>query len=492
MIAMFFTNCQRDYEDIPLESRLEDFPFTSKLVTESEYLQNQQLVNRLAGFISLKEGRSDITKEYYDAQNDITVHTDAAKYIEYADGTLHSYTFKISRTGASNIENLTLALNPDTNVYDAYLVQYVLNDTQMAELLNHNHISTSFGVNIAKLEGDFTSLLNESTAEPCEYTFTTYHTIPNGTTYHYEPDDTCNHLPNSPGGSCFVYTVIEINCPDDVPNIDPNDVNAPIQNDPTDPNSNGLNGGGNSGNSDPSSSALAGDPDLVTQPFVDLNEQQIKQRLMDYSNDDTINAKMIEYRTKIPTDRKEIGARFKLLPSGTFGAREATIRNGASVSYSPPYLTGEIVSLHIHVNEADVELDDGTVLSDVIPSPMYSNGDILEFFENVNFVNEQEKEKVTSFLITREGTFALIVNNATQANNAGNIIEQSDYEYNMFLRAFDLLVFKNSEGISDSDYVKRVVDFINRYPINNQSMGISVYQAVIDSDGNTITDWRKL
>ncbi|AXG68301.1 hypothetical protein KORDIASMS9_00495 [Kordia sp. SMS9] len=489
MIGLFFNACLKDHvDDISDENNLKDSPFTSRIISKNEYQQNKNLLSRLQFFTSETDNKPNSDKDYYDVQNGIVVYTNETQYIEYMDGNLHSYTFSMRRSNSAEnlIENIVFTYVPSDDDYEANIITYHLSAGQKQVFIETGHLTGNYTISDESIDLDFSVVAPKNSLPlPCTTNFTVYHLTPDtNETFVYSSTTNGNVIQNQcqhtlTGDPCYEYLVVEYDCPDSSSGGPSGSTGNPTA-------------GGGGGTNDGSNDDLPSDPDVVTQPFIDLNQEQIKQRLTDYSNDDTIKAKMIEYRAKIPTDRKEIGARFRLISDSVFGAREATTRNGASVSYVPRYVTGEIVSVHIHVNEADVELDDGTILENQIPSPMYSQGDILEFFENIDDVADENKDKVTSILITREGTFALVVNDKDEAQNAATSIKNSDSHYEVFLYTFRLLVLKDSQNLSDADFVKRVVNFINTHSVNGQSMGISVYQATIADDGNTITDWRKL
>ncbi|MGH1384320.1 hypothetical protein [Kordia sp.] len=410
-VGMFFNACQKDYvEDIPSESDLKDFPFTSRLIAKSEYQQNQNLVGRLQSFTSVKGDQPIFQKDHYDAQNEITVHTNQAKYIEYANGNLHSYTFKISRTDSSEIENLTLALNADTGEYDAYLVQYVLDDTQTDELMTYNHISTYYSASITPLEGDFSDLLNKSTGQPCDYQITTYHTIPIGTTYEFQEGDTCDHPPGSEGGTCYVYTVIEIICPEDVPNIDPNTSTGAVDNNNSSDNTSTSGGGGNSNSG--TDNDLPNDPDVVTQPFFDLNEQNDLNKLREISATPIIKARLDDFRARVSTDFLERASEFRTQADGTYYEHQIS-QDSLEFSgsrFSAP-LTNSKVRVHLHHDNVNA---DGEAIAPV-PSAEDVFGMSDFFKEKVNF-NASDSLDIVSIVVSRRDLYAFKIRDAEKVS----------------------------------------------------------------------------
>ncbi|WP_430411709.1 hypothetical protein [Kordia sp.] len=146
-IGIFFHSCQKDYaEDISEENNLIDSPFSSWIVTEIEYQQNQQLLGRLEALMPSKDDKQTLKESYYDAQNDITIHTEYAKYIEYTDGDLHSYTFSIERSydTSSILENLVFSYDSDTDSYEAGLATHHFSTEQREEFLSTQHVRTYY------------------------------------------------------------------------------------------------------------------------------------------------------------------------------------------------------------------------------------------------------------------------------------------------------------------------------------------------------------
>lgn len=255
-------------------------------------------------------------------------------------------------------------------------------------------------------------------------------------------------------------------------------------------------GGGDSSPADGSDTSCS---DCDSGTSFDLGNRQIRRRLKTLSDNSIINSKMIDYRTKIYTEFQESASKFKTIGDDTYDPRDADYTDGFTSRFYPPYLAGEIVSLHVHTDKVYVRQPDGT-FDELKAAPIYSPGDLLEIFEHYKFVKDNtpaQKDEISELLVTRAGTFALVVEDGDLADVAEAVLRTNDDEYQNFLDSFKEDVLDNSADISDSDYIKRVIQFLNTFTIINpdtneeQTLGIAIYQATVSPDGE-ITKWRKL
>ncbi|WP_046759335.1 hypothetical protein [Kordia jejudonensis] len=272
LTTTLFTNCE---SDTALETQDElvavakQAPFSSHMVYTSEIENNALISERLRG---LTQNRNQVSIE--NDNNDFSVETKVAKYVEKNDGSGYSYTFAISRENefSTALENLVLSVNAATQEISTVLMKYQYSAEQLHELLNTGHVSSYVDITVTPIEGDFSSLLSENSL-PCTISTTTYHVTPTingveGGTYEYGPHSTCHHQGGA-DGECEVYTVTSVWCPPTSPG-GAGTTTTTTSGDPssaTDPTNNTTSGG-------TTTSPTTSDPnepsdEIVTTPIVD-------------------------------------------------------------------------------------------------------------------------------------------------------------------------------------------------------------------------------
>lgn len=147
------------------------------------------------------------------------------------------------------------------------------------------------------------------------------------------------------------------------------------------------------------------------------------------------------------------------------------------------------IMLHMH---QDNYIPEGTTTpkpTNVAPShtDVRSVLDLLDYTGNKN---------VTSIIVSRHGTFAIRVNDKSKANDAFDAITPSDatnQTWKEFVDKYDDLVtdLYLANPSDDTNIMNGFIEFINTHLVNGQTMGLSFYQAVYDSQGNII-NWVKL
>lgn len=216
LTTTLFVNCENDASlDVQDEvlNEAKQAPFSSRMVYTNEIESNSIISTRLRG---LTQNRNNASFE--SDNNGFTVDTSVAKYVEKADGSGYSYTFAISRDGvvSSEVENLVLSVNTDTQELSTVMITYHYTTTQFQELLATGHVSTYSETTVTPIDGDFSDLLAESNTLPCTVHITTYHITPDtGETFEYGEGSTCQHVtdPDSGETECEVYNVMNIWCP---------------------------------------------------------------------------------------------------------------------------------------------------------------------------------------------------------------------------------------------------------------------------------------
>lgn len=209
-------NCENDsvietHNEVFEETSVNVAPFSSRLVYSNEIENNRMISEKLRGL----QFNSNQTS-FENGNNDFTIATHVAKYVEKADGTGYSYTFAVNRAGApfTDVENLVLSVNTETQELTTALFTYHYNTVQLQELLNTKYVSTNCDITVTPVEGDFSNLVPEFSTDPCSVSTTTYHITPDGEgTFVYGPNSQCQHMNSHGESDCQVYTVTTIWCP---------------------------------------------------------------------------------------------------------------------------------------------------------------------------------------------------------------------------------------------------------------------------------------
>ena len=98
-------------------------------------------------------------------------------------------------------------------------------------------------------------------------------------------------------------------------------------------------------------------------------------------------------------------------------------------------------------------------------------------------------------IVSRLGTFAIRANNREMANDTFDALSNPDDKTarDKFIEIYNKLVMEPYEAtpIDDNAILQGYIKFINTHLVNGHTMGIGLYQAVYDSQGNII-NWVKL
>jgi len=393
------------------------------------------------------------------------------------------------------LKNLVLSSYNNSD-YQAILVKYQLNESQFQELKLNDHISSGFEVEVENLEGDFSNLLARD-GEDCDFEVTVYHLTPDtGETFEFGEGSTCQHInPVTGETECEVHMVIVIDCPNTGGSSSGNS-NGTSTTDGSD----GSDwtwgyGTGGSSTANNENNGVGNNNPVGTSPLINKKEMIRRQKLLEISNNQIVKDKIDELFPKVFSDEynnyKEDGARFKLIGENQYEVREPNLRLNNGVEYEPDYLDKETVSIHIHQQkfyDASVSLDP------FLNSQVFSDEDIIEFLENVDFIESTDPEltdDVTSILISEIGAFALVVEDKELAGDALNALQDPNIK-ERFINDFQKKVLEDwiNNECDNAYLVSNLKDFINKYKINGQKLGVEIYQAIIIN--NQITSWYKL
>lgn len=204
-----------------------------------------------------------------------------------------------------------------------------------------------------------------------------------------------------------------------------------------------------------------------------------------------IKQRIDQLKVALATSLKENGSMFdsnqNILPSYNQGPNFTAFANTGLPQY--------YIVLHMHQNYF---LPDGSTTPKATPvAPSHTDiGNFLKLLQQTDNIN------TTSILVNRLGTYALRVSNKDSAIDANNLFTApwpNQYTPNEdvkeFVDAYDRFITEvyQTEPLNDQNVMDAFIKFINTFTFSSSgnTLGISFYQAVYDSEGNII-DWVKL
>jgi len=191
-------------------------------------------------------------------------------------------------------------------------------------------------------------------------------------------------------------------------------------------------------------------------------------------------------KARLNTDRLEDGAMFN---GPNIDVKGADQRNGNGLkwfSVPPAYY----IKLHMHQDKwystDDLPPGSAPILTD--SNPVYSPQDIFNFMKLFSYTGSIN---TTDMLVSRLGTFAMMINDADKATSAYNLLNENEGENAIALKFMDdyKKIIGTDIGIdSDEEKAQGIVKFINTVKVNGKPLGISLYKATYDTNGQ-ITNW---
>lgn len=498
-LIIVFTNCNRD--ELYEANNPHKVKATSRYITFNELKNNQkafgefQKVEQKVNLVKSSSQAGLSSRLVYLSQYNFIIDTDKILLIEKGD--YKSFTFPIYREEETEkTENLVIT-EKNNEVY-AYLSNYTLSEIDRQKIENKEFVDLINKTEVTKLQ-------NQAQEETC-----------------YELVSIPQEI-NSQGQVTvsFVYAV-EVDCPDgggtagggsggggswgggswgggswggggndsggDWPGG--GGVGGSIGGGYYGGGSTGgsVSGGPNPGNyQDPSLSDWDGSS-IVTYPVLD-DKDNIKDlnKLTNNKPDGTktiIKNRIDQLKSLLLTSIKENGSMFdsdqNILPPFNTGPNFTSWANSGQPQY--------YISLHMHQNNY---IPKGT--TSLKPScPVQSDTDVLNFL----LLHRQTNNKnTTAMLVSRLGTFAIRANNRNLANDAFDALSNQDDDSALkeFVKNYNNLVMTPYEStpMNDYDILQGYIKFINSHLVNGYPMGIGLYQAVYDNEGNII-NWVKL
>ncbi|QQV03651.1 MULTISPECIES: hypothetical protein [Chryseobacterium] len=415
--------------------------------------------------------------------NGVSIDTDDVIYIENGPN-YHTYTFHIRRDNApadAPLENLLLAPLPD-GTYKEILITYTLTEAEKAKLQAGLFVDTRGKTEVTRLENGTFNGSSQLARQVCTTSSYSYWEACSGNQHHdgsnYESCPIYQGLEQ--GTPPIFYTIVTTTC------LEQNEmIITPI--DP--PNNGGGSSGGGSGEpaSPPATTPPCTTPSVPTNPqpgFTDENGCPIGEpSLPNYpptKGNPCEKVKNITDNTTGLKDKiKSLNTPANLALNYERGAIVADNAQGESVVtpidgnpnetfinvYTPP--TGEQTAfIHTHF--------EGSTMS-----PIFSFED-LGVFDAIHFqrfTNNKPLDKLTIMVISKEGIFALRVDNSVRFYNVGG--EMMTNRNEMIRKYYGDL--QEKVNVTYGDIIKQVAKVLPNF-------GVSLYKATDDQ----LNSWNKV
>ncbi|TGD59485.1 hypothetical protein [Flavobacterium humi] len=397
------------------------------------------------------------------------------------NGDYKSYTFPIQReAGSGKIENLVLTQK--NNQVGVYLAKYTLSEIEKEKIENKEY------VNLLN-KSEFLNLQHQTQAEPC------WELVSVPVEWNSQGQVTVS----------MVYAV-EVACPDgggssggggssDSGNGGTGGSNGDGSGDWNGglgtPGGGSAGSGGSTGGSggtdgpnpgaDPILTDWDGNP-VVTYPV--LPSPEIIQKHLDDLNTIT-NDNTKPYKAKVAVLQQSLneplekGFEFRTNNDGTLQPAIQPISTPTGVHFNIPVIN-TLVRMHNHTNTLD---------------PIFSAEDITgmaEFFAVKDDLGADDKDQITSLMITRTGAFALKVDNPDTVddfNDRNKTGQNNDYKSTKetILESYKLEVVKLAQDecnntCTDEEYIALLEQYFLEW-LNSWDTGLGYYQGALNPDG---------
>lgn len=502
MLVIFFASCAN--EEVFENDAYTQSKIVSRYISFDEFKSSDR-----SAVLGLEEVQRKIeaaknSKVLYNSRYNFYVDTEKILYL--CKGDYKSYTFPIYRE-ISNEKTENLVFTLKDNEIKAYIAGYTLTDDEREKIENREYVDVSQKTNFVKLE-------NQTNEEPC------WEIVSIPVSWNDQGQVTAS-----------LTFAMQVECPDSGGGGGDGDGDGDGEGgdsgsdsgsgpgwtgggwwgggwgDWTGPPDTGSGGGGGSGDGtdpgtnpeDPENTTdpLLSDWDgntVVTAPVIDYKKHiKALNELTKNKSDGTstiIKQKIDNLKSRLATEFTEYGYHF-IKNGSNFVVREPNWWGANQVTYSEGdhAAIGTKVVMHMHQNQAQIVKGFNPITSlpnvytfDVVP--MFSDGDIFKTSEQ--FQDVDRDKDLTSILVSQEGTFALRIGNSNDVNNTFDILSTDEQAKTNFENDFQKQVLSPCEGGSNSCYVEHFSNFLSTYLINGHHIGLILFQAVYDSEGNII------
>jgi hypothetical protein len=487
---LFFTSCVNDdfinNQNLPNENKI-----SSRYINFNEVKRNLKVFDKFKNVQEkINQSKSNSLNQnarlVYLSQFDFSIVTDKILLIE-KEG-YKSYTFPIYRDNETD-KTENLVITESNGFIKAYISKYDLTENDKASLENNQYVDLRDKTEISSLE-------ENSSGEPC------YGLV-------YEP------LEWNEQGQVTVSLVwiVEIECPEDEGNSGGGSSGGGSSGggswgggwfgggwsggggstggNPSD-GGDSSNGGGSTGGGGSDTGGYPSDGNLIiTSPVLPLdNDPKTIKHLMSLVENKSdgsktnIKTRIDQLNTARLTSLKENGYMFDNNQN-----THLSYNQGPNWTAWADPGTSYFIMVHMH---QDNYIPEGTTTpkpTNVAPSP----ADVRGLMQLLNYTGNRN---ATSIIVSRQGTFAIRVNDKSKVNDAFNAISpanESNQTWVDFIDEYDKLVtdLYLANPSDNTNIMNGFIKFINSHSINGQTMGLSFYQAVYDSQGNII-NWVKL
>lgn len=534
-VPLFLVNCQKD--DSPqIENTFNSSQLSVKDISLETFYNKEIIYNELKK-VNAKNNSSEQlinNRIVYDQENEFYINTDEVTLIEKDN--FHVLTFYIERENSNTLDNLVLKYNSIKDGYDPYLAEYSLSKEEIDNLKKDESLTDDFlsKVKIYPLANFNTNLLSRAANQ-------IIHPAPDGRCY-----VNTHSIYNDEGeliGTGIKYVdcppkeieeSLDEECPECGGGTTPNDNPSPHDYSGIDGVGSGPIGVG--GTTTPPNGGVASDDNnddqeedqngsdnsdeteclvmdssgnctiILTKPKTNPVNSHI-EKLNTLTDNPIIKQKLNELAPKIfsvqENNFKEDGARFNRIATNSYVIRPPSATHPHKTSYTPAYQNNETVSIHIHQQltyqkiNGIIQFNDDESPKYNTNSPLHSDGDILEFLDNIEYIESTDAtltNEVTSLLMSQAGIFALVVDDKTKALAAQAVLSNND-TYEKFEEDFTRIVLDDSSNCGDSCFKRRLKQFVKKVKINGQNLGISIYFSTLTQHPNntiTINGWVKL
>lgn len=486
--GMLILSCNYDDEISTKSTESSAENYKLKKVYLKEYSKNTKLFKQINNVKSKNLKSYDSNgKIVYSSDNSFNINTDFATYIE--NNGKHSYTFKINRDNPEYLlENLILNSN-DSLGYDAYIVQYDITESEFQLLKNNNFVNLSNKMTLLKLLDS--NIVDDIFSK--EQTVEIQGLCLNSLTVCASGD---HFSENGAGGnlsSCTIpHTIVTVYAWSECT------ISIPIGGGGG--STGGTDGGGGGGSPgtgtgstyDGSDPNIHGNGGITTFPTIDdddnapIDHVAALNKLTNNKKDGSktnVKTRIDQLNTARLTSLKENGYMFDNDQN-----THASYNQGSNFTAWADPGTSYYIMLHMHQDKYIPEGSTTSKPTNVAPS----DTDVVGLLKLLDYTNNKN---ATSIIVNRLGTFAIRVDDKNKANDAYDALTSSTNNSAAiaFEEKYDELVMEPYEAspLDDNAVMDGFISFINTNLINGQSMGLSFYQAVFDSQGNII-NWIKL
>jgi len=225
-------------------------------------------------------------------------------------------------------------------------------------------------------------------------------------------------------------------------------------------------------------------PPIIVEPVILVDHRKELLRLTSNNANGTktnIKTKIDQLKAALPTSAYEGGAMYNSSQNPR-APDIVTIASTQWINVPKEYY----ITLHMH---QDMFIPLGGTVKE-LTNPIQSDVDVANLLKLHNYTNNKN---ATALFVSRLGTFAIRVLDREKANAAYNRLISNRQDVTDFYNNYDTEVMKylKSDLRDENAAMLGFIHFVNTHNVNGQTLGICIYQAIYDEQGN-ISNWVKL